>query len=117
MGQEEYVEVYAQAAYARDGGNQSGGEETTFAHVSWTRDGGFINSGWYNGEYTAHDPLTGEEIFVYGPTHNMAPEAIVAHIDQYSNLNSLFDAWEGRVGLAVRTGWIAVVSAVGCASE
>lgn len=111
---EAYVEVYAQAAYARDAGNPSGGEETTLAHVSWSREGGFTNSNsWYEGEYKIYT-VTGDQITVTGPTYGKTPEQIRDIIDEKGNLNSLFDNW--NASLEVKTGWINYVASIspGC---
>lgn len=119
MGQDEYVEVYAQSTFARDAGNPSGGEETTFAHVSWTRENGFSGVDWFTGSYQVYDSITGDPIIVTGPTFGMDSTSIQNIIDQDGNLNNLFDTWEASATLAQRSGWIAYVAsqATGCVSE
>lgn len=119
MGQDEYVEVYAQSTFARDAGNPSGGEETTFAHVSWTREGGFSGVDWFTGTYQVYDSITGASISVTGPTYSMNSTSIQAIIDRDGNLNDLFDKWEAGATLAQRSGWIAYVASqtTGCVDE
>ena len=107
--QGEYVKVYAASTYARDTGVVSGGEQTTYAHVTWTKEGGFTNSGWFNGTYTVYDQVTREPYDAYGPTRGKTSEEIKTHIEQYGSLDKYFNEWEASADTATRTGWIAYV--------
>lgn len=107
--QGEYVKVYAASTYARDTGVVSGGEQTTYAHVTWTKEGGFTDCGWFTEIYSVYDQVTGEPYSAYGPTRGKTSEEIEAHIEQHGNLNKYFDEWEASADTATRTGWIAYV--------
>lgn len=107
--QGEYVKVYAASTYARDTGVVSGGEQTTYAHVTWTKEGGFTDYEWFTGTYSVYDQVTGKPYNAYGPTKDKTPEEIKTHIEQYGSLDKYFDEWEANVDTATRTGWIAYV--------
>lgn len=69
---------YASQGIALYNGDSSG-QSDSFFHVKWTR-AGFTGVSWY-----LTDP--------FSPAHGWTEEEIQAEIDNFNNLDSMFDSW------------------------
>lgn len=91
---------YASQGIALYNGDSSG-QSDSFFHVNWTR-AGFTGDSWY-----ITDPLS--------PAHGWTEEEIQAEIDDFENLDRMFDGW--KISSLEKLEWMFKHKDTGCITE